>query len=73
MKLFDERFGIIKEVGKVKRQYDIPIMQDNRVNQVISGKVEMCNKYSNVPEVFVIKLYNEIINHSMSIEENVGE
>ena len=41
MTLLQERFGVIKQVGEVKKQNEIPFIQKNRWEELLDKKIQM--------------------------------
>lgn len=68
MKLLGARFGVVREVAKVKIAHDIPAFLGGRVNEVRNNAVAHGKKYGVDPD-FVRTLYTMLIYQSCAEEE----
>lgn len=68
MKLLGERFGVVRDVAKVKIQHDIPAFLGGRVNEVRDNAVARGKKHGVDPD-FVRTLYTMLIYQSCAEEE----
>jgi chorismate mutase-like protein len=68
MKLLGQRFGVVRDVAKVKIQHDIPAFLGGRVNEVRNNAVAHGKKYGVDPD-FVRTLYTMLIYQSCAEEE----
>jgi len=62
-----KRFIIVKEIGKIKKLYKLPIKDNTRVKYLIEHMTRLARKYG-IPIGLVKKIFKEIINFAM-IEE----
>lgn len=68
MKLLGQRFGVVRDVAKVKIAHDIPAFLGGRVNEVRNNAVAHGKKYGVDPD-FVRTLYTMLIYQSCAEEE----
>jgi len=68
MKLLGRRFGVVRDVAKVKIAHDIPAFLGGRVNEVRNNAVAHGRKYGVDPD-FVRTLYTMLIYQSCAEEE----
>ena len=68
MKLLGERFGVVRDVAKVKIKHDIPAFLGGRVNEVRNNAVARGKKHGVDPD-FVRTLYTMLIYQSCAEEE----
>ena len=68
MKLLGERFGVVRDVAKVKIKHDIPAFLGGRVNEVRNNAVAQGKKHGVDPD-FVRTLYTMLIYQSCAEEE----
>jgi para-aminobenzoate synthetase component 1 len=71
-RLFDllaERFAIIDEVAKLKRQYGIPSLQQSRVTSMIEARERALRETSLIPRGLVSEMYELLVRHAMKVEE----
>lgn len=68
MKLLGQRFGVVRDVAKVKIRHDIPAFLGGRVNEVRNNAVAHGKKYGVDPD-FVRTLYTMLIYQSCAEEE----
>lgn len=62
-----KRFQAIQEACKIKKEYGVPVVQQSRMNQMISGKKDT-TRLANIPDSFVNDLYAVLTRHSMELE-----
>ena len=65
LKILSKRFDIVREIGKLKKEKNIPPLDQKRWDEVIKKIIQKAKKH-NLPEQLIIKLYNEI--HLTAIE-----
>lgn len=68
MKLLGQRFGVVRDVAKVKIKHDIPAFLGGRVNEVRNNAVARGKKHG-VDSDFVRTLYTMLIYQSCAEEE----
>lgn len=68
MKLLGQRFGVVRDVAKVKIKHDIPAFLGGRVNEVRNNAVARGKKHGVDPD-FVRTLYTMLIYQSCAEEE----
>ena len=69
LKLFEKRFSIIQEVKEIKEQYQIPAMQESRVNDMLRRRFDMIETGElNLSKSFVQKLLEIVVEEAMNIE-----
>lgn len=64
-----KRMNIVREVGKLKKELNQPPLDEKRWKQVIQQLIKNA-KQRNLPEELIIKLYNEIHQTALKIEEH---
>lgn len=66
--LLAQRFEIVKKVWEYKKQNDLPPLQPERWQQVLSSKKQLAKQYWINPD-FVEKIWNEIHDYALDIEK----
>ena len=69
LEVLHERFSIVKEVGVIKNKHSIPLMQKERVVNLVNNKKELAKQHGIISEDFVEKLYYLLIDEAMRMEE----
>jgi len=64
MEILKQRFRITKEIGKWKRERDIPVLDLNRWNKIIQDKSSIGRTYG-LDDEFIFKLFEVIHNESI--------
>ena len=67
--LIAKRFRVVTTIGKVKKEKNIPPLDEKRWEQVVE-KITQKAKENNVPVELVEKIYEEIHHTALSIEKN---
>jgi chorismate mutase len=67
--LIAKRFRVVDDIGKVKKEKNIPPLDEKRWRKVIE-KITQKAKENNVPVELVEKIYKEIHQTALSIEKN---
>ncbi len=68
--LLSERFKVIQSISLYKKDYDIPIMQPDRVEEVKS-RCSQLGATLDLSEDFVTHLYDLIIREACRIEDRI--
>lgn len=69
--LLTERFDLIKIIAKIKNDNKIPIIQNERIQNIIKDRVNYVkNTFQNLDEEFIKKIFYLIIENSMQFEES---
>ncbi|WP_165495852.1 chorismate mutase [Marinobacter halodurans] len=66
------RLKIIKEIGEVKKEHNIPIMQNHRVDFVLD-KAKSFGEMHNVNPQFLVRVFELFIEEACKIEDKVIE
>ncbi|MDG1153564.1 MAG: chorismate mutase [Alphaproteobacteria bacterium] len=70
IELISKRFEIIKQVAKIKKQYNIPAHLQDRVDQVMNRNIE--NAVNSGINIELIKsFYADLIDKSIKLEEEL--
>ena len=67
IKILSQRINTVKEIGKVKRQNNIPALQSARWNEVMEQSMALCEQL-NVPKELAADILNIIHKHSIDIQ-----
>ena len=67
VELFVERFEIVKQIGKFKKENNIPVVDNNRFQKVLE-KVENIAEKQGVSKDFINDIYNIIHKYSCELE-----
>jgi len=67
--LIAKRFRVVAAIGKVKKEKNIPPLDEKRWEKVVE-KITQKAKENNVPVELVEKIYKEIHHTALSIEKN---
>ncbi len=71
LRLIGKRTDIIKKITTVKRENNIPIIQQNRMDEILSNAYQINREERlNIPKSFIDNLFQTIFNESMRIEED---
>lgn len=70
--LLSQRLEICRQVGDLKKKYDIPMMQHSRVDEVLNRCAKLANE-ANLSEAFVKNLYRLIIEEACRLETEIIE
>ena len=68
VELFIERFEIVKQIGKFKKENNIPVVDNNRFNKVLE-KVENMAMKQGISKDFIKEVYNIIHKYSCELEQ----
>lgn len=68
--LLGQRYKICRKVGELKKQNSIPMMQYNRVEEVINRCI-LLGKEADVPENLTKQIYTLIIDKACEIQTNI--
>ncbi|MGE4443906.1 MAG: chorismate mutase [Candidatus Altimarinota bacterium] len=66
--LISERFEVVKQVGEYKKLHNLPPLQPERWQQVLSSKKELAKKLGVNPD-FIETIWNEIHKEALRLEE----
>jgi chorismate mutase len=69
IKILSKRFAIVRKIGKLKQEQKKQPLDEKRWKDVIQ-KIAKKAKEHNIPEETLIKIYNEIHNAALSLENN---
>lgn len=72
MKLLSKRYDVCRSIGTFKKNHNIPMMQPERVQEVIQRCVTL-GANSGIPEELTEKLYRLIIEQACNMETEVIE
>lgn len=61
-----ERFEVSKEIGRIKKQYNIEVFQPDREKAIIESIKSRCKGYEDVDAI--INIYNVIMNESKALQ-----
>lgn len=67
-KVLHQRFEAIREATRIKVEYDVPVVQHARMEQMIAHRKARLRDFSDIPETFVSDLYAVLTEHSMRLE-----
>lgn len=70
LELIAKRFEIIRKVADYKKENNIPMMQNKRVEQVIERCIELGAKM-NLDTRFINKIYIDIIDEACRVESEI--
>jgi len=70
IQLISKRFEIIKQVAKIKKQYNIPAHLQDRVEQVINRNIENAIN-SGINNELIKSFYIDLIDQSIKLEEEL--
>jgi 4-amino-4-deoxychorismate mutase len=70
MELMGERFGIVRQVARIKVKNDIHIVQTARVQEVKARNAKTAKKYGISPEL-IRAIYALIIDEAHNVEHNI--
>jgi len=70
IQLISERFEIVKQVAKIKKQYNIPAHLQDRVEQVINRNIENAIN-SGINSELIKSFYIDLIDKSIKLEEEL--
>ena len=65
VKLIEKRIEIVKEIGKYKKEHNLPILDQNREDEVINKNIAYLKDPTNVNS------YKEIIIKIMEVSKNI--
>ena len=68
VKAIAKRFEIIREIGKLKKEKNIPVLDEKRWDEVLKRISEKAKKLD-VPEELMKKMYQEIHKAALMIEK----
>lgn len=66
--LLSQRFEVVKKVWEYKKLHNLPPLQPERWEQVLSSKKQLAKQYWINPD-FVENIWNEIHSEALKIEE----
>jgi chorismate mutase len=70
IKLLASRFNVCADIAEYKKLHGIPMMQSDRVKEVVNRCVLLGNKYD-INSDIIVKIYKIIIDHACDLEENI--
>ena len=70
VKLFSQRFELVKQIGKIKQKNKIPVVDNNRFQQVLE-KVKKIAEKQGISKDFIEEIYNIIHKYSCELEHNL--
>ena len=70
MELFAKRFQVVRNVGHMKAEKGMQVVQSQRAEEVIESAVQIA-KQKGVPEDFIRKLYEMMIDEAHVIEHAI--
>jgi chorismate mutase-like protein len=70
LNLLMQRTMVVQKIAEIKKQSDIPVLQAERIQVMISERKKIAKELGLNP-LFVERLFMTIINESMQLEENV--
>ena len=68
VELFVERFEIVKQIGKFKKENNIPVVDNNRFQKVLEKVANIAEKQG-VSKDFINDIYNIIHKYSCELEQ----
>ncbi len=71
VKLLNERAKLAKEVGHIKKQYNLPIYVPSREQEIFDRLQRLNQQYGEFPTDFIKPVFREIIAACRSTEENL--
>ncbi len=71
VKLLNERAKLAKEVGHIKKQYNLPIYVPSREQEIFERLQKLNQQYGEFPTEFIKPVFREIIAACRSTEENL--
>lgn len=66
--LMAKRFAVVKQIGDIKKQNNLSVLDKNRFLKVLENVKKKAEKY-NISKDFIEKIYNEIHNYSCELEK----
>ena len=66
--LFSKRFEIVKQIGKFKKENNIPVVDNNRFQKVLEKVANIAEKQG-VSKDFINDIYNIIHKYSCELEQ----
>lgn len=63
-----KRFSVVREIGKIKKEKNIPPLDEKRWKAVLKKVKEKAKKHS-LPEEFIEKIYEEIHQTALDMEK----
>lgn len=73
IRLLCKRFKAIKEVGEIKSKYNISLLQNNRVSEIMNERERMAQKLGGIPPGLVSSIFMQLIDAAMSEEQREKE
>lgn len=70
--LIGQRINVCRQVANYKKCHNVPMMQPNRINQVIERCIQLGAKFS-LCSTFIQTLYSEIIAEACRVEDKLIE
>lgn len=71
VKLLNERAKLAKEVGHIKKQFNLPIYVPSREQEIFQRLMKLNEKYGEFPTDFIKPVFREIISACRSTEEDI--
>lgn len=68
--LLERRFQIVREVGQIKTDHQIDIVQHDRVKEVLDRVTDLANE-KNIPRDLIYNFYKNMIDHAHRIEAEI--
>ena len=65
--LLEQRFAIVREVGQIKAQQNIEIIQSDRAEEVLQRVTNQAQQ-KNIPAELMQRFYTDMIDHAHTIE-----
>ncbi len=70
IELLGQRFDVCRQVANYKKQYKVPMMQPDRVKEVLRRNAELAKNHAVSPE-FVRELYTLVIGEACRLEDEI--
>lgn len=64
------RAGVVKQIGKLKNEHNMPIIDDERKEKLLESIAQRA-KILHLSEEFVKKLFKEIHDHAVELQKKV--
>lgn len=70
LKTMAKRMSVVREIGKIKKEQNLPPLDEKRWKEVIMGRQEMAKKLK-LPKAFIAAIWHTIHKEALRIEEEL--
>lgn len=69
-RILSKRIDVVKEISKIKKQYNIPVVQEHRMDSIVLSALKQNDEENlSIPEDFIKNLLSVIFDETMKIEK----